>query len=335
MKASLDPETYKLFVEGQIIQLRTGKIYKSFSYNNNVLKEDVELNPVKDIIWTHDFNVDPMCSVIWQETEWGVHVVDEIVLRDANEEKVAKEFVKRYAGFEGRVLIYGDPSALYGSGRSETNRTGFQILYDYLKLHKFNVEVKVEKIPNETKIAIKDRVNDVNSMLKNAQDEVRIKINPSCEFLIQSLNSVNWDKAGKEEDKSVDETAKQSVNWQLTIPILTHPSCAFGYGIHKRFPIIRRKTALNVIITETGTVQEEAGKTTYKRNLASDPDAPLEPKKEQETNSVFDPKAMSDVLKEGGVRLSKSILNERLEKEKAENEKYLAQLEAKLAKYRK
>ena len=329
MKSNMDADSYKLFVEGMIIQVRTGKVYKSFS-SNNVLKEDIPINYSKPLIWTHDFNRDPMCSVLWQETEWGIHVVDEIIVWDANEEMVAREFCKRYGDFPGEILIYGDPAGLYGSGRTESRRTSYQILLDYLKLKKLNAKVLMENVKGETKIPIKDRINNTNIMLRNAEGEIRVKINPSCEHLVNSLSSVNWDEKGKEEDKNIDDMAKSDPNRNKAgnAPIMTHPSCAFGYAITKRWPIIKRKVAVQVLATEDGTFfSDDAGPMVTHRDPKTQEEKtelwmPFAVKKEEakQEESIFVHKPIHDVLQSHGTFIQNEILAERLAYEKKQRE---------------
>jgi len=312
MKDIYSEQDYKVFVLGQIVQLREGKIYKSFS-NDNV-STDVSFNPFKDIYWTHDFNQDPMCSSLFHITDSGVEVFDEIVLWNSNEEQVAKEFVSRYLGFKGTVYIYGDPAGLYGAAKRETKRTSFKILYDYLKDHGFNVEIGTTKIEGATKISIRDRINNVNAILKNAKGEIRTQIHPKCAALINSLASVNWDKFGKEEDKKIDEVAKESFKKGSITPIMTHPSCAFGYAISKLFPIIKLSPPVQVIETEKESIREIESEITH--TLKEAPQTKTEELiKEHEQSLVPKP-----LLQSIGAFFDRSILEERLEKEKKERE---------------
>ena len=323
MKASMDPEMFRSYVLGEIIQLRKGKAYKSWS-NDNILPKDIPLNYEKDLIWTHDFNLNPMCSVIWQEGEGGIHVVDEIIKWDGTAEVVAAEFVKRYKHFKGKILIYGDPAGL-NAGRSESRRNEFQIIYDYLSKYKLNVEICMKKIPGETKIGIRDRISNVNVMLKNASGEIRVRINPSCEGIINSLSTVSWDENGKEEDDNIDDLAVQDPNRDTNPPPMTHPACALGYAIYKRFPLIEKLSPAAIMVTKDAIRNKEKG--SEESISVRDP----EETQQQDTPELLSspvvtyrsPKSAS--IPGMGINIGNSVLRERLKKEKEERERLEAE----------
>jgi PBSX family phage terminase large subunit len=309
MRSTLDPDSYKMYVEGKILQLRKGKVYKQFSSLNNVFPKDIPLNWERDIIWTHDFNINPMCSQICQETDWGIHVVDEIIKWDANEEQVAREFVKRYSGFSGTVHIFGDPAGLWGSGKSESKRTSYQILVDYLKQHHINAVVEMKKIKGETRISIKDRVNNTNAMCCNAKGEVRLKINPSCMHIIQSLSSVNWNDDGTKEDDKCDDRARENARRDTFAPIMTHPSCALGYMITKKFPIIIKKPAGNYAQFADATLKTENQDIIKEKHE-------IEELKQKESSPNKENPVFKSILSDKGFIIESVVLNERLKYEK-------------------
>ena len=83
---------------------------------------------------------------------------------------------------------------------------------------------------------VRDRVNSVNAMLKNAKGDMRTRVHPDCKELITDFLEVSWKQGALnfELDKVSDKTR-------------THLSDALGYMIWQVAPInkFERKVTLN------------------------------------------------------------------------------------------
>jgi hypothetical protein len=253
-------------LKGQIEENSEGLVYEAFS-EDNVYKFPEPVDYQKELIWTLDFNYDPQSSIICQEheTDTGflVKVLDEIILWNSLPEHAAKEFCSRYDKYRDTqklIRIYGDPSALWGTGR-DLKPTFYKTIIDILRSPTedgrpgFNVKLmmappqrgKLEKGETKeyVKIPVSGRVDCTNAMLRNALGEIRLRINPSCKYLICSLENVVWDDSGNFIDKKIDKYAKRKTK-DIVRP-MTHPTDALGYYIYKRFPMIKSKKGVMIL----------------------------------------------------------------------------------------
>lgn len=128
-RAELDPRSFRQEYEATF-ENYSGVVYYTFERGNDV--ESVVFDPMLPVLWTLDFNIDPMMSCICQIPESGdgiyfpksrsLNVLDEIVLRNGSTVQACQEFAERalklYRGHQPlRVVVYGDAS---GNSRSTT-----------------------------------------------------------------------------------------------------------------------------------------------------------------------------------------------------------------------
>ena len=65
-----------------IKDLATGVVYYAFSRDHNV--RPIEYSWRLSLLWSLDFYIDPMCSVIGQRLGNEVYILDELVLPNSN-----------------------------------------------------------------------------------------------------------------------------------------------------------------------------------------------------------------------------------------------------------
>ena len=104
LKSSYSERFYRQEVLGQYLDLQGGNAYYAFSEKNIAPQEYRDNLP---ICWALDFNVDPLCSVIfqmeeaidpiWQKKRKTLRVIDEIVLSDSNTLEAVEAFLNRIA----------------------------------------------------------------------------------------------------------------------------------------------------------------------------------------------------------------------------------------------
>jgi hypothetical protein len=183
----LDERTYKQEFQASFENVAVGRVYYAFERAGNVGKP--RYNPRLPLLWSLDFNVNPMCSVIAQRDGDYLDVLEEIVLPDSNTLAACQEFQRRVSRY-GRSLaihLYGDAS---GNGRhTSASRTDWQIVREYLSSCGYQIQFRV---PGANP-PVKDRVNCVNSMLCNQAGERRLSIDETCRELIKDLEQVTWD----------------------------------------------------------------------------------------------------------------------------------------------
>lgn len=213
-------ELVEQYIEAKFINLVQGKVYYAFDREENA-SEKVYIKELPINLMT-DFNVNPMMWAIGQTWRDGAkvsdHIVDEIVLRNTYTEAMAKEVGNRY-GYERIYYVYGDYSGMARSTKSRVTD------YDIIKAILPNSVIRIK--PNPLVI---DRVNAVNSRLRNSKTERKLFVNVSkCPYLVKDFEQVLW----KENTKDIDKTSN---------PERTHISDAVGYFVEYEYPLRAKAT---------------------------------------------------------------------------------------------
>jgi Terminase large subunit, T4likevirus-type, N-terminal len=223
----MDPRTYRQEFQASFENLGEGRVYYSFGRSTNV--QSLQFQRGQPAFWSLDFNVHPMCAVLGQVLHDGtVHVLDEIVLDDANTPAACQAFLQRVEDWR-----LDPPHALWLCGdatgdhrHSSASRTDWQIVRDFLRAYNWRFAVS-DRVPSENP-SVKDRTNCLNALLENHLGQHRLLIDPRCRELIRDLEQVVWKadghgNRGRELDKS---------DWRRT-----HASDALGYLIAQQFPM--------------------------------------------------------------------------------------------------
>ena len=228
----LDPESYAQELEARFDSGLLHRVYHCFDRAEHV--KPVFFSDELPLIWSIDFNVNPMCMLLMQQDGEIVNVLEEIVIRpSAHTELACKRFLERaefynnkthYARRPLKIKIYGDSSG--NQHRTSGAETDWAIVKQ-----SFNTWVGtfVPKyyIPASNP-AVRDRINCVNSRLRNQAGETRLFINPTCKELIRDLEEVSW---------SLDSTGAVTAELAKSDKNRTHASDALGYFIYPTFPL--------------------------------------------------------------------------------------------------
>jgi len=172
----------------------SGQVYYNFD-------RDYTIKPCKgmDITEIHcgiDFNVDPMSVCISVIENNTVYFVDEIVMKGSNTDEVCDELKRRYPN--SRIVMYPDPA-----GRQRKTSAGGRTDISILQNAGFVVQVRNSHTP------VRDRVNAVNSKLKNAKGISSLFVDPKCKQIVNSLERMVY-KPGTsiiEKDGELDHMA--------------------------------------------------------------------------------------------------------------------------------
>jgi hypothetical protein len=205
-KRDLDPKT---FAQEYLATFNTysGTVFYNFHYNDCV-KELPQ--PDTGVIYVGmDFNFDPMSAIIAQVRGNEVYIYDEIMMRGSSTEDMVNEINHRYA--YSKVVVFPDPASKQRK-TSAGGKTDLSILVNA----GYDVKVRTYHTP------IRDRVNSVNTKLKNAANERTLFIHPKCKNTIDSLQRLTY----KEGTNQVDKDSG-----------LDHMADAVGYLIDYLFPI--------------------------------------------------------------------------------------------------
>jgi PBSX family phage terminase large subunit len=192
------PERDRLrFLNGEFGESSDGQVYYAFS-------RELHVKPVNKkegtIFVGLDFNVDPLCGVIFQMIDGKIQVFDELFLNNSDTYKACDELKKR--GYGGAKII--------PDSTGKNRKTSGQSDFDILRQAGFQIESTHNPFVN-------DRVNNVNRLFTNDS----IIIDSKCKKLIGDLEKVQW------KDNKLD---------QKTDKYLTHISDALGYGCYKLMP---------------------------------------------------------------------------------------------------
>lgn len=225
-KRDLDPLVFQQEYEASFVNF-AGMAYYNFNdsvHVRNGIARKV-YNPNAPLYTCFDFNVDPGVAVICQETRnEEVVVLSEVYIpKNSNTEMVARKVANDWAGHKGRVVAHGDATG--GSRKSSSvHGTDWELVEQELEKG-FGRAAVVMDYPTHNP-AERQRVNAVNSMLKNAAGRSRIVIDGTlAPNLVKDFEGVRLVEGGSGElDKKTDLR-------------LTHLTDAFGYYIAERFPL--------------------------------------------------------------------------------------------------
>jgi len=208
-KKDMDEKSFRQEFEASF-ETMSGRVY--YPFDRSVHIQPVEFNPKLPIWVGMDFNIDPMSTVIYQPQLNGeLWAVDEVVLFGSNTEEVCEELEKRFWRHQSQIVMYPDPAG--GQRQHARGETDMDILREKgFKRIKYR-----KKHP-----MVADRVNAVNRMLKDANGNVRLKINPRCKHFINALEQTIYKKGTREVDKSGGTE---------------HSADAGGYCIELEFPV--------------------------------------------------------------------------------------------------
>ena len=178
----------KTFAQEYLATFNTysGVVAYNFDYKASVRPCE---NPITSVIHVgQDFNLSPMSSTIAQMTNQGIHVFDEIKLMSSNTDEVVKELKDRYPN--SKIIVYPDPAS-----RQKKTSAGGRTDMSILENAGFEVRARKYHTP------IRDRVNSLNALLKNAKGERKLFIDPKCKNTIDSLQRLTYKEGTNQIDK--------------------------------------------------------------------------------------------------------------------------------------
>ncbi len=214
LKASYDERFFAQEVLGEYVHGSDGLVYYAFDRTVHVREsEAVRGTP---LLWSLDFNVTPMSSVICQRDGDQIRVLDEIVLRRASTDQACEEFLNRYGDHDGGVVVYGDASGMH---RQTTGSSDFEIVLRRLAEAGVNAPER-PRVPKANP-PVRQRTNLVNAMF-GAQPTTRLSVGSQCKELCRDFEEVEYKAGSTVIDKERD-------------PSRTHLSDALGYLLWQEF----------------------------------------------------------------------------------------------------
>jgi len=207
-KQDLDLRTFQQEYEATFVNY-SGMIYYNFSRDKNIIEKYTKDSPVLHI--GLDFNVDPMSAVVCILENDRIIVIDEIQIYSSNTNEMCDEIKTRYRNKQ--IVVYPDPSA-----RQRKTSAGGLTDLSILKNVGFDVKCK------NTAPLIRDRINAVNSKLKNVNGKNNLFIVKSCKNVIKSIERQIYKEGTHIPDKDSG---------------FDHMNDALGYLVEYNFPLKR------------------------------------------------------------------------------------------------
>jgi hypothetical protein len=212
-RSSMDSRVFRQEFEASFETL-AGRVYDNFDRLLNVSKDIKDVGG--EILVGQDFNINPMATVVAIKVGDECHVLEALELHTSNTEEVAAEIVRRYKGRP--IIVCPDPSANQRRTSAVAGTTDITILQS----HGLIVDVHPSAIP------IPDRINAVQTMLKDANGKRRLHVHPNAKALIRGLDGMTYKDGTSLPDKSLG---------------LDHITDALGYLIWQRFNLLHTRAA--------------------------------------------------------------------------------------------
>jgi len=210
-KQDLDIRTFQQEYEATFVNY-SGMIYYNFNRQKNIIEKFDKQYPTLHI--GLDFNVDPMTAVVCYVINETIVVFDEIQIYSSNTQEMCEEIRNRYPNKQ--IIVYPDPSAR----QRKTSAGGFTDI-SILKNAGFDVKCR------NTAPLVRDRINSVNSKLKNVNGKNNLFILNSCKNVIKSIERQIYKEGTSIPDKGEYD----------------HMNDALGYLVEFNFPLRRNFVA--------------------------------------------------------------------------------------------
>lgn len=228
LREVMDDQHAAAYIEGKFCSLYQRQVYYNFDRQTHA-REVIGYNQDLPLFWSNDWNVDPMCSVVFQMPRRDrINVIDEIILPHSNTPEAAREFVDRFGNHEGIVNLCGDPAGRHRDTRQDSARSDFDILED--AIDKGMPRASIERYITSAAPATRRRYNIVNALLKNAKGASAIAVSAKCQGVITSFERT----VRKEGSQQVDKATEW--NWgRYNFQGVEHLTDAFGYPLTMMF----------------------------------------------------------------------------------------------------
>ena len=200
---------------GEICEVcKFGRVYHAFERNGNVA--ETEVDRTRPLLWSLDFNFDPMSSVVAQMEGDTVRVLDEIVLKRATTIQACEEFERRYPKHAAGLIVYADAT---GARQQTSGVSDLGMLKQFFRSGAYgDVTFRVPTVNP----MVRDRVLLMNAKLAAADGSRTLTVHRRCAELLKDFEQVNYKEGSQAIDKEKD-------------PRRTHLSDALGYLVWQEF----------------------------------------------------------------------------------------------------
>lgn len=169
----------------------SNQVYSNFSPEESILTRHPNLDDFYELHVGIDFNVAVMSAVVAVKVADQIHVIDAIELENSNTMELAEYLKSKYP--KHRIISYPDPSGKSRKTSAIGGVTDFTILE----------EAGIVVIAPKSHPPIADRINTVQTLLRNANNDRRLLIYRECHPLLNGLQGLTYDlKTGQPDKKS-------------------------------------------------------------------------------------------------------------------------------------
>ena len=210
-KSDLDERTFKQEYEASFVNY-AGQIYYNFDRKENVM--DNYVPDTNEIHIGMDFNIDPMSAVICELKGNNIYLYEEIVIYSSNTDEMVQEIKNRFK--DKHIFVYPDPA----SKQRKTSAGGVTDLA-ILKNAGFHLRVR------NNHPLIRDRINAVNTKLKNGVGDRTLFIANKCKTMLKSIERQIYKEGTTVPDKDNN---------------YDHMNDALGYLVEYLYPVRRNFT---------------------------------------------------------------------------------------------
>jgi len=197
---SYSSQLVEAYINGEFVNLTSGAVYPEFNRTLNHSNETIKAG--EPLYVGMDFNVNNMTAVIHVKREGEPIAVDELFgVRDTP--TMIDLIIDRFPGH--KIYVYPDSSGK----NNKSNQAGLTDI-SQLRSH-FTVRCK------ESNPRVRDRVNNVNAMICNADNHRRYKVNTlKCPNTTDNLEQQVYDQNGEPDKKSDNDHAPDAIGYFLS-----------------------------------------------------------------------------------------------------------------------
>jgi phage terminase large subunit-like protein len=217
----VDTNIGKIRILGQLLPgIGGSRVYSPFDRSLHV-NRGMTFYTKMPLAWIWDFNVEPMVTYVGQKHGDAFKVFQEFIIDEGNIFSMVDLFRRSYPTHGAEIYIYGDAT---GSFRDvQTNSSNFNLIVRAMSNYPVPVKLKLPvKNPN-----VQDRINAVNTALKDEIGAINLHVAPECPELIQDFEEVLSDHSGG---------IKKTKNPRDPYYKRTHMTDAVGYWVTYEAP---------------------------------------------------------------------------------------------------
>lgn len=233
------PAEYEVIYLNKPRGLNQNRVVRYWAKEN--INDRIKYCPDLDLHLSMDFNVDPMMWVVFHKTDSKMFVFDEIVMECVTTQDAADEFVRRYPGHRGKIILNGDASGQ--ARKTQSKYSDYAIVKNTLLAAGYE-EKMIEIEIHRGNPAIKSRVNAFNQMVYSDGGKRNLQVHPRCRWLLFNMNKLKY-KVGTS-DFELPSPAQIAVDQSKTLKFMGHIFDAVSYPAEYYWPIVEKYGENNV-----------------------------------------------------------------------------------------